>query len=137
MLRSSGVVGLELQKILVGRAPVPQRRCARVLGQLGGFLEPLRVEAGHHVRGKPAGADQQVYSHAPPRACCPMEARDPAERTPSSRGEASTPCSTSRPLSTTTSKSTNQHPNPVISTADPDRIMEKVSRGYQALASDH
>ena len=31
----------------------------------------------------------------------------------------------------------NQHPKPFISTADPDRIIEKVSRGYQALASDH
>jgi hypothetical protein len=31
----------------------------------------------------------------------------------------------------------NQHPNPFIWTADPDRIIEKVSRGYQALASDH
>ena len=30
----------------------------------------------------------------------------------------------------------NQHPNPFIWTADPDRIIEKVSRGYQALASD-
>ena len=31
----------------------------------------------------------------------------------------------------------NQHPNPFIWTADPDRIIEKVNRGHQTLASDH
>jgi transposase len=31
----------------------------------------------------------------------------------------------------------NQHPNPFVWTADPDRIIAKVNRGHQALASDH
>jgi hypothetical protein len=31
----------------------------------------------------------------------------------------------------------NQCPKPFVWTADPDRIIEKVNRGYQALASDH
>ena len=31
----------------------------------------------------------------------------------------------------------NQRPKPFTWTADPDRIIEKVNRGYQALASDH
>jgi transposase len=31
----------------------------------------------------------------------------------------------------------NQRPKPFVWTADPDRIIEKVNRGYQALASDH
>jgi transposase len=31
----------------------------------------------------------------------------------------------------------NQHPKPFVWTADPDRIIAKVNRGHQALASDH
>jgi transposase len=31
----------------------------------------------------------------------------------------------------------NQHPKPFVWTADPDRIIEKLNRGYQALASNH
>ena len=31
----------------------------------------------------------------------------------------------------------NQQPKPFVWTADPDRILEKVNRGYQTLASDH
>src|SRR5215471_21587073 len=31
----------------------------------------------------------------------------------------------------------NRRPKPFVWTADPDRIIEKVNRGYQALASDH
>ena len=31
----------------------------------------------------------------------------------------------------------NQQPKPFVWTADPDRIIEKINRGYQALASDH
>lgn len=31
----------------------------------------------------------------------------------------------------------NRKPKPFIWTADPDRIIEKVNRGYQVLASDH
>jgi len=31
----------------------------------------------------------------------------------------------------------NQRPKPFIWTADPDRIIAKVHRGYQALASNH
>jgi transposase len=31
----------------------------------------------------------------------------------------------------------NQRPKPFVWTADPDRIIEKVNRGYQALASNH
>ena len=31
----------------------------------------------------------------------------------------------------------NQRPKPFVWTADPDRIIEKVNRGHQTLASDH
>jgi transposase len=31
----------------------------------------------------------------------------------------------------------NQRPKPFVWTADPDRIIEKINRGYQVLASDH
>ena len=31
----------------------------------------------------------------------------------------------------------NRKPKPFVWTADPDRIIEKVNRGYQAIASDH
>ncbi len=31
----------------------------------------------------------------------------------------------------------NQRPKPFVWTADPDRIIAKVNRGYQTLASDH
>ena len=31
----------------------------------------------------------------------------------------------------------NRQPKPFVWTADPDRIIEKVNRGYQAIASDH
>jgi hypothetical protein len=31
----------------------------------------------------------------------------------------------------------NHDSKPFVWTADPDRIIKKVSRGYQALASDH
>jgi hypothetical protein len=31
----------------------------------------------------------------------------------------------------------NRQPKPFVWTADPDRIIEKVKRGYQAIASDH
>ena len=32
---------------------------------------------------------------------------------------------------------TNGDPKPFVRTADPDRILEKVSRGYQALDAIH
>jgi hypothetical protein len=31
----------------------------------------------------------------------------------------------------------NRKPKPFVWTADPNRIIEKVNRGYQVLASDH
>ena len=31
----------------------------------------------------------------------------------------------------------NERPKPFVWTADPDRIIAKVNRGYQTLASDH
>jgi hypothetical protein len=31
----------------------------------------------------------------------------------------------------------NRKPKPFVWTADPDRIIEKVNRGHQAIASDH
>jgi hypothetical protein len=31
----------------------------------------------------------------------------------------------------------NRHPKPFVWTADPNRILEKVNRWYQTLASDH
>jgi hypothetical protein len=31
----------------------------------------------------------------------------------------------------------NRKPKPFVWTVDPDRIIEKVNRGYQAIASDH
>jgi hypothetical protein len=31
----------------------------------------------------------------------------------------------------------NRKPKPFVWTADPDRIIEKVNRGYQAMASNH
>ncbi len=31
----------------------------------------------------------------------------------------------------------NRKPRPFVWTADPDRIIEKVNRGHQAIASDH
>ena len=31
----------------------------------------------------------------------------------------------------------NQRPKPFVWTADPNRIIEKINRGYQALASNH
>jgi hypothetical protein len=31
----------------------------------------------------------------------------------------------------------NRRPKPFVWTADPDRIIEKVSRGHQAIASNH
>jgi hypothetical protein len=45
----------------------------------------------------------------------------------------STHWSTSRPPSTDISRK----PKPFVWTADPDRIIEKVNRGYQVMASDH
>ena len=31
----------------------------------------------------------------------------------------------------------NRKPNPFVWTTDPDRIIEKVNRGYQAIASNY
>jgi hypothetical protein len=31
----------------------------------------------------------------------------------------------------------NKRPKPFVWTADPDRIIEKVNRGHQVIASDH